>query len=45
MRNNIDHYFNKCVKKGKLIIDFELWEKKLKNHINLDGFIKKNGIM
>jgi len=44
MKNNIDHYFNKCVKKGKLIIDFELWEKKIKEPYKSGWFHKNNYI-
>jgi len=39
MLDNLDIYYNKAIKKGKLIIDIELWKKKI-NASYLDNYYK-----
>jgi adenylate kinase family enzyme len=41
MNDNIDHYFDKIMKRGQLIIDLNMWKKKIKEPYN-SGYYKKN---
>ena len=44
MNDNIDHYFDKIMKRGQLIIDLNMWKKKIKEPYN-SGYYKKNNYM
>ena len=40
--SNLDHYFNKALTKNKLLIDLELWKKKIQAPYNLEYYKKNN---
>jgi hypothetical protein len=42
MLNNIDHYFTKAVKTGKLTIDIDLWKKKINAPYSTNYYKIKN---
>lgn len=44
MIDNVDKYFNKGLKKGKIEIDFELWKKKIEQPYNSNFYHKNNYI-